>query len=58
MKKCQKCGKPAEELTIALTHGPNGFRRYSVCPKCARTSIQPAPATPIKKEKKRVRKAQ
>lgn len=33
---CTKCGKKAlAEYRMALMHGPNGFRRYSVCPSCA-----------------------
>lgn len=33
---CTKCGKKGlAEYRMALMQGPNGFRRYSVCPSCA-----------------------
>lgn len=56
MKKCQKCGKPADQLTFTLAHGPNGYRRYGLCPTCLKTPSKrttPTTAPITKKEKKR-----
>jgi hypothetical protein len=32
--KCQKCGKPAHQITTVMMMGPRGFRRYPVCDPC------------------------
>lgn len=33
---CNKCGKKdLKEYRMELLHGPNGYRRYSVCVECA-----------------------
>lgn len=32
--KCEQCGKPSNDIVIILKQGPNGFRRYKLCPKC------------------------
>ncbi len=34
--KCRRCLKPSITLVMALwKKGPQGFRRYAVCEKCA-----------------------
>lgn len=41
---CTKCGKKGlAEYRMALMHGPNGFRRYSVCASCAKKMGLPEP---------------
>jgi hypothetical protein len=35
--KCEKCGKPAIQITMTMMMGSNGFRRYPVCAKCLET---------------------
>jgi protein-arginine kinase activator protein McsA len=37
MNKCAKCGKPTGATIEKLWNGPNGYRIYKVCDKCART---------------------
>jgi hypothetical protein len=47
--KCAKCGKPAESLKEVLwDRGPNGFRRYKVCDRCA---VEIAKSNALVKEK-------
>jgi endogenous inhibitor of DNA gyrase (YacG/DUF329 family) len=46
--KCAKCGKPTSEFKMILwTRGPNGNRRYAICPKC-----EPAVEADNNKDKK------
>lgn len=32
--KCEKCSKPAIQITMTMMMGPRGFRRYPVCDPC------------------------
>jgi NAD-dependent SIR2 family protein deacetylase len=32
--RCAKCGKEAQALTMVLTIGPQGYRRYPLCDSC------------------------
>ncbi len=43
MKQCEKCGMPSQTLAEILMRGPNGYRRYKVCPKCAPANQKPKP---------------
>ena len=31
---CAKCRKPAPVYSLVLWRGPNGYRRYKLCPAC------------------------
>lgn len=52
--KCQICRKESSQLEETLMSGPNGFRRYKVCPNCTsgkRKMIQPEKPTKGKRKK-------
>lgn len=52
--KCQICSKESAQLEEKLMQGPNGFRRYKVCPICSsgkRKMTQPEKPTKGKKKK-------
>lgn len=39
-KKCEKCGKEAQEKVPVMMMGPRGFRRYHVCKVCEAAEAQ------------------
>jgi hypothetical protein len=32
--RCTKCGKDAQNVTMVLMMGPQGYRRYPICDPC------------------------
>jgi len=41
-KQCPRCNKFSEEFVETLWRGPNGMRRYLLCPKCSASVSSPS----------------